>query len=96
VNATVDCADPVTTGASVRWLRMSAWVVVLGIAVGLFVSTLEHTLAAVVDNLVYFVVNRSQIVAATRDDSGRVVVTLRDSDRPIGVSRAFAHHFRAM
>jgi DNA-binding LytR/AlgR family response regulator len=42
------------------------------------------------------VVNRSQIVAATRDETGRVVVTLRDGDRPIGVSRAFAHHFRAM
>jgi DNA-binding LytR/AlgR family response regulator len=42
------------------------------------------------------VVNRSQIVAATRDDSGHVLLELRDTDRRIGVSRAFAHQFRAM
>jgi len=42
------------------------------------------------------VVNRSQIVSATRDDSGHVLLKLRDTDRRIGVSRAFAHQFRAM
>ena len=42
------------------------------------------------------VVNRSQIVAATRDDAGHVLLTLRDTERKLGVSRAFAHHFRAM
>ena len=42
------------------------------------------------------VVNRAQIVLATRDESGRLSLKLRDSPRTIGVSRAFAHHFRAM
>jgi DNA-binding LytR/AlgR family response regulator len=42
------------------------------------------------------VVNRSQIVMATRDEAGRMSLKLRDSPRAIGVSRAFAHHFRAM
>jgi DNA-binding LytR/AlgR family response regulator len=42
------------------------------------------------------VVARSQIVMATRDESGRTTLKLRDSPRTIGVSRAFAHHFRAM
>jgi len=53
MTAAVDCDDPVVTGAFARWLRRAAWVVVLAVAVGLFVSTLEHTLAAVVDNLIY-------------------------------------------
>lgn len=42
------------------------------------------------------VVNRAQIVMATRDESGRMALKLRDSPRTIGVSRAFVHHFRAM
>ena len=42
------------------------------------------------------VVNRRQIETASRDELGRVVLALRDSDRPIGVSRAFAHRFKAM
>ena len=42
------------------------------------------------------VVRRSQIVLATRDEAGRLSLKLRDVPRTIGVSRAFAHHFRAM
>lgn len=42
------------------------------------------------------VVSRAQIVLATRDESGRLTLKLRDSPRTLGVSRAFAHHFRAM
>ncbi len=42
------------------------------------------------------VVRRSQIVLATRDDAGRMALKLRDVPRTLGVSRAFAHHFRAM
>lgn len=42
------------------------------------------------------IVARAQIVSATRDDAGHVVLGLRDSTRPIAVSRAFAHCFRAM
>ena len=42
------------------------------------------------------VVRRSQIVLATRDDAGRLALKLRDVAQTIGVSRAFAHHFRAM
>lgn len=42
------------------------------------------------------VVARSQIVMATRDEAGRMALKLRDSARVLGVSRAFAHHFRAM
>ena len=42
------------------------------------------------------VVARAQIVMAMRDESGRMALKLRDSARVLGVSRAFAHHFRAM
>ena len=42
------------------------------------------------------VVARSQIVMATRDESGRMALKLRDSPRTVAVSRAFAHRFRAM
>jgi DNA-binding LytR/AlgR family response regulator len=42
------------------------------------------------------VVNRSQIVMATRDEAGRMSLKLRDCPSTIGVSRAFVHHFRAM
>ena len=42
------------------------------------------------------VVARNRIVSATRDESGRTTLTLRDVARPIAVSRAFAHRFRAM
>ncbi len=42
------------------------------------------------------VVNRAQVVAATRDDAGHVTLALRDTPRTIPVSRAFAHRFRAM
>lgn len=42
------------------------------------------------------VVRRSRIVLATRDDAGRTAIKLRDVPQAIGVSRAFAHHFRAM
>jgi DNA-binding LytR/AlgR family response regulator len=42
------------------------------------------------------IVNRARIVAATRDDEGRVTLKLRDAPKPITVSRAFAHRFRAM
>jgi len=42
------------------------------------------------------IVARGQIVAATRDESGQLTLTLRDADRRIAVSRAFAHCFRAM
>ena len=42
------------------------------------------------------VVRRSQIALATRDESGRMSLKLRDVPRALGVSRAFAHHFRAM
>lgn len=41
-------------------------------------------------------VARAQIVMATRDESGRMALKRRDSPRVIGVSRAFAHHTRAM
>ncbi len=42
------------------------------------------------------VVRRSQIAMATRDESGRLSLKLRDTPRVLGVSRAFVHHFRAM
>lgn len=41
-------------------------------------------------------VNQKRIVAASRDDTGHVTLTLRDCARAIPVSRAFAHQFRAM
>jgi len=42
------------------------------------------------------IVNPKRIESASRDDSGHVTLTLRDGTRPIPVSRAFAHQFRAM
>ena len=42
------------------------------------------------------VVARKQIAMATRVESGRLALKLRDSPRVLGVSRAFAHHFRPM
>jgi DNA-binding LytR/AlgR family response regulator len=42
------------------------------------------------------IVNRAQIATAVRDDDGHVTLKLRDTPTTIGVSRAFAHRFRAM
>jgi len=41
-------------------------------------------------------VNQKRVLAATRDDAGHLSLMLQDSARPIPVSRAFAHLFRAM
>jgi DNA-binding LytR/AlgR family response regulator len=42
------------------------------------------------------IVNRRAIVSATRNELGHVTLQLRGSSRKIPVSRAFAHHFKAM
>lgn len=42
------------------------------------------------------IVSKPRIVSATRNEAGHVTLTLRDVARPIPVSRAFAHRFRAM
>jgi DNA-binding LytR/AlgR family response regulator len=42
------------------------------------------------------IVRRSQIAMAIREESGKMTLQLRDSPRVLGVSRAFAHHFKAM
>ena len=42
------------------------------------------------------IVARAQIVSVTRDETGHLALTLRDTPKSIAVSRAFAHCFRAM
>jgi DNA-binding LytR/AlgR family response regulator len=42
------------------------------------------------------IVNPKRIESATRDDAGHMTLALRDCNRALPVSRAFAHLFRAM
>ncbi len=41
-------------------------------------------------------INTRHLLAATRDDAGKLSVTLRGVARPLGVSRVYAHLFRQM
>jgi DNA-binding LytR/AlgR family response regulator len=41
-------------------------------------------------------VNFNSIISATRDQNGHYCLTLRGLTRPLKVSRAFGHLFRAM